>query len=136
MNFTELLGPVEDSNPRHSRKVILWGRESLFADSVEFFLKTGAGWDVVKLSSDCGIDHLLHQVETIKPAVVILCQEKDASDKTLLMQLAQIQYCSKIVTVSLESNLIQVYSKHNLIMHNVSDLLAIIETRNFPNHAT
>ena len=134
MDFTELVGPIENSNPSPVRKAILWGQASLLVDSVEFCLKTGAGWEVNKLSSDCGAEYLLQQVKTIKPAVVILCQEKDAGDTTLLMQLDQIQYCSKVVMVSMESNLIQVYSKHNLIMHNVSDLLAVIETRNFPNH--
>lgn len=133
MDLTELLDPIEDSTPTHVHKAVLWGPESLLVDSVEFFLTTGADWEVIKLSSECGVNHLLQRVEAVKPAVVILCQEKDASDKTLLMQLNQIEVCSKVVTVSLESNLIQVYSKHNLIMHDVSDLLSVVDHEYLPN---
>ena len=43
------------------------------------------------------------------------------------MQLDQAQFCLKVVTVSLKSNLVQVYSKHNVIIHDVSDLLAVVE---------
>ena len=127
MNLSELVGPAENLNPSLTRKAILWGQESLLADSVEHFLKTGATWDVVKISSECGIDHLIQQVKSIKPATIILCQETDTSDKDVLIGLDQAQLCLKVVTVSLASNLVQVYSKHNVIMHDVSDLLAVVE---------
>ncbi len=133
MNLTELAGPVENLNSTQIRKAILWGHESLLADSVEFFLKTGAAWDVVKIASDLGVEYLIQQVKSLKPAVVILCQEKDASDTDLLMQLDQAQLCLKVVTVSMESNLIQVYSKHKVILRDVSDLLSVVETGYFPN---
>ncbi len=127
MNLGELIDPVENINPAQTRKAILWGQESLLADSVEHFLVTGAAWDVVKISSESGIDHLIQQVRSINPATIILCQETDASDKDVLIRLDQAQFCLKIVTVSLASNLVQVYSKHNVIMHDVSDLLAVVE---------
>lgn len=132
----ELLDPVENSNPINLQKAILWGHESLLADSVEFFLKTGAAWDVVKIASDLGVEYLIQQVKRLKPAVVILCQEKDVSDAALLMQLDQVQLCSKVVTVSMESNLIQVYSKHKVIMRDVADLLSVVETSYLPNNPT
>jgi hypothetical protein len=103
-------------------------------DSVEFFLKS-ADWEVVKLSNECGSDYLIQRVITVKPAVIILCQERDASDFALLMQLAKVQVCLKVVVLSLESNLVQVYGKHNLIMHAVSDLLSVVESRNFSDHS-
>lgn len=127
MNLGELIDPVENLHPTQTRKAILWGRESLLADSVEHFLITGAAWDVVKISSESGIDYLIQQVRSINPATIILCQETDTSDKDVLIRLDQAQFCLKIVTVSLASNLVQVYSKHNVIMHDVSDLLAVVE---------
>jgi hypothetical protein len=134
MDLAELLGPIEDSTPAQVQKAVLWGPESLLKDSVEIFLKAGAAWEVVKISIECGIDYLLQRIETVKPTVVILCQERDASDAALLMQLAQIQSCTKVVTVSMESNLMQVYSRSQVIMHTITDLLSVVETRNFPNH--
>jgi hypothetical protein len=129
MILSEVLGQIEGSSPTHSQKAILWGPESLLVDSIEFFLKTGAAWDVVKILSERGADYLVQQVKTVKPKVVILCQEKDISDAALLMQLAQIQLCTKVVAVSMESNLVQVYSRNNFIMRDVSDLLHVVDTK-------
>jgi hypothetical protein len=127
MNLPELLGPIENLTPTNSQRAVLWGPEILLMDSVEFFLKS-ANWEVVKLSSECGVDHLIQRVTMVKPAVIILCQERDASDFALLMQLAKVQFCLKVVVLSLESNLVQVYGKHNLIIHAVSDLLSVVES--------
>jgi len=131
MDFTELLGPIENSTPTHSQRAVLWGPEILLMDSVELFLKAAA-WEVIKLSSECGVDHLIQRVNAVKPIVVILCQERDSNDFALLMQLARIQFCLKVVVLSLESNLVQVYGKHNLIMNDVSDLLSVVDHEYFP----
>jgi len=132
MNFNELLGPIENSTPPHLQRAVLWGPEILLMDSVELFLKAAA-WEVIKLSSECGVDHLIQRVNAVKPRVVILCQERDSNDFTLLMQLAQIQVCSKVVVVSQESNLVQVYGREKLIMNDVSDLLSVVDHEYFPN---
>jgi hypothetical protein len=133
MNLNELLGPIENSTPTHLHRAILWGSESLLVDSVEFFLKTGSVWDVVKISSECGVDYLIQRVQTLKPAVVILCQDKNANDVSLLMQLAQTEFFLKVVVISLESNLIQVYGRRDVIMRDISDLLSVVDTEYFPN---
>jgi len=136
MNFIELLGPIENSVPENFQMAIVWGPEIMLMDSVEYFLKTRAGWNVIKISNECGIDYLIQRITALKPAVVILCQEKDVSDVAVLMQLAQIQDCMKVVAVSLESNRIQVYSRQHIIMHEVSDLLAVIDHEYSPNTDT
>jgi hypothetical protein len=133
MDLTDIVGPIENSAPAHSQKAVLWGPESVLMDSVEFFLKAGAKWEVVKIPSESGADHLLQRVNHVKPEVVVLCQEKDDSDFNILMRLAQIQFCSKVVVVSLESNLVQVYGRQNLILNQVSDLLSVIDHAYFPN---
>ena len=133
MNFTELLGPIENSTPTHSRKAILWGSESLLVDSVELFLKAGAVWDVDKISPDCGVNYLIQQVKTVRPAVVVLCQDKEEIDTNILMELSQVHSCMKVVVISLESNLVQVYSRQHIIMRDVSDLLSVVDTGYFPN---
>lgn len=132
MNITELLGSIEDSTPTHVQQAVLWGPESVLMDSVEFFLNTRTAWKVVKLSSKNSVDNFLQQVKTLEPTVVILCQERDVSDIALLMQLAQIQSCLKVVAVSMESNLMQVYSRQHFIMHDVADLLSVVDHENFP----
>lgn len=133
MNLPELLGPIENTTPLPSHKAILWGPEILLMDSVEYFLES-ADWEVVKISNECGSDYLIQQVTLAKPAVIILCQERDASDFALLTQLAKAQACLKVIVLSLESNLVQVYGRHNLIMRDVSDLLSVVESRNYSGH--
>jgi len=133
MDFIEIIGPIENSTPAHLPKAILWGPESVLMDSVEFFLKAGAKWDVVKLPSESGSDYLLQRVNMVRPKVIILCQEKAVSDATLLMRLAQLQICPKVVTVSLESNLMQVYSRQDVMMHDISDLLFVVDIEYCPN---
>lgn len=132
MDLNELLGPIENSTPVHLRKAVLWGPESVLMDSVEIFLKAGRAWDVVKISSECGVDYLIQRVQALKPAVVILCQNKDANDVALLIRLAQIEFCLKVVVLSLESNLMQVYGRHDVMMHDVSDLLSVVDPEYFP----
>jgi len=132
MDLIEILGPIENSTPAHLQKAILWGPESVLMDSVELFLKAGAAWDVVKIPNDCGLDHLMQQVKALKPKVVILCQEKEECNPNLLMELSQVQSCSKVVVVSLESNLMQVYGRHNITMRDISDLLSVVDYEYFP----
>jgi len=135
MNFAELLGPVENSIPKHFRKAILWGPEIMLVDSVEYFLKTKTNWEVVKISNDFGADYLVQQVNTIVPNVVILCQEKEFNDFSLLARLFQARFCLKVIAVSLENNVMQVYSKQNVMMHTVSDLLSVVGASNLSNHS-
>jgi len=132
MDLTELLEPIENSDPPNLQKAVLWGPESLLMDSVEIFLKAKTAWGVIKIPSDCGLDHLLQQAKTLKPKVVILCQEKEECDLNLLLELSQIRSCSKVVVVSLESNLMQVYGRHNIIMRDISDLLSVVGNEYFP----
>ena len=129
MNFSELLGPIECSTSAPLPIALLWGPASFLVDSVEFFLKTGRSWTVVNISSDLGVDYLVRQVQALKPKVVVLCQEKDASDFALLMQLAQIQTCTKVIAVSMESNLVQVYSRNTFILRDVAELLNVVDTK-------
>jgi hypothetical protein len=37
-----------------------------------------------------------------------------------------------VVVVSLESNLMQVYGRHNIIMRDISDLLSVVGNEYFP----
>lgn len=133
MNFNDLVAPIDNLTPTHLRKAILWGPESLLMDAVAIFLKSGTDWEVIKICSACGGNYLLEQIESVQPTVVVLCQERDAGDVALLAQLSQVQHCSRVVAVSMESNLIQIYSKQNVVMHAVADLLSVVDHELFSN---
>jgi hypothetical protein len=125
----------KDSTSAGPRKAVLWGREDLLAQAVGLFLEAERVWDVNRVSSDGGVDHLIEEVKRTSPDVVILCQERVDEESSLPVRLIQEQLCLKVITVGLESNLMQVHSKHSVIVRGVSDLLSIVESGYFPKNA-
>ena len=97
-----------------SKTAILWGPDDLLAQAMEFFLRAGETWEVVRISTDQSTSSLMEQVRRIRPDVVILYQGNFVNDESLPMQLFLDQPNLKVVTVSLENNLMQVYSKHSI----------------------
>lgn len=120
-----------DSPPAHTRKAILWGREDLLAQAVSLFLEAERLWDVIRVPSSGGVDNLVEEVKRTSPDVVILCQERVDEDPSLPVRLIQEQLCLKVITVGLESNLMQVHSKHSVIVKGTSDLLSVVESGYF-----
>jgi len=120
-----------DSPPIRTRKAILWGREDLLGQAVGLFLEAEKLWDVMRVSSESGVDHLVQEVKRVNPDVVILCQERIGEDPSLPVRLIQEQLCLKVISVGLESNLMQVHSKHSVIVKGISDLLSIVESGYF-----
>ena len=116
-----------------SRKAILWGRVDVLVQAVGQFLKANMTWDVTRVSTESGIEGLLKEIRLAHPNVVILCQERTDDDSSLPIRLIQEQLCSRVVTIELISNQIQVYSKQIGIVQGKSDLLSIIERGVFPD---
>ena len=130
MNLADLLGPLEnqDPDPPSSRKAIFWGQDDLFTQAIISFLEARKTWKVVRIFSEQGIDFLMEQVKAHHPAVVILSLGDCAFDEHLLMPVIQSQPELKVVVVSLENNFIQVFQKQNLMIHDASELLSIIDS--------
>lgn len=134
MDLTDLIGPVEHKDPKQpsfSQKAILWGRDDVLAHSIESILKGQETWELVRIFPEQGTDYLIEQVIKLKPELVVLYTGDCAVDKSLMGQLIQDQPEQKVVTISLENNLMQVYEKHNHVLQEASDLLSIIESRHF-----
>ena len=127
----ETMGAV-DMESTSPRKIILWGRDDLLSQAVDFFLHTSQSWDVTRLSSDSGVEKLIQETQRVNPEVVVLCRDKVDEDASLPLRLINEQVCLRVVTVGLESNLMQVYSKHNVMLQGASELLSIVESCNFP----
>lgn len=130
MNLAHLLGPPEnqDPDPPSSRKAIFWGQDDLFAQAIISFLEARKTWKVARISPEQGIDFLMEQVTRHHPAVVILNLGDCTYGEDVPIQVIQTQPDLKVVVVSLENNAIQVFRKQNLMMHDASELLSIIES--------
>lgn len=129
MNLNELIEPEKpDPEPARTRKAVLWGREDLLSRAISLFLEARMSWDVIRVSSSGNVDSLLQKIEGVKPDVVILCQETVDGDSALPLRVLNEQHCRKVVTLSLENNLMQVYSKQKIMIQGVADLLSVVET--------
>lgn len=115
------------------KKVILWGQNDLLTKAMEMLLAAGEteAWEVIKLPGDQCISALVEQMQRIKPDLVIIYQSKAAEACDSLSILIQEQPDLKMITVSLENNVVEIYSKRRITVHQASDLLSIIEDRYF-----
>ena len=127
MNREDLTFPLESSKPRSLRKAVLWGTGQFLSEAVELLLSTEPTLEIIKLVNEGNKEYLLEWVAQAKPHVVILCQESDETDMSLLLRLLQTHADLRIIVLSLESNIMQIYTKHNSFMRSVSDLLSVVE---------
>jgi hypothetical protein len=116
---------------KKSKKAILWGRDDLLTKAVEIFLTAEETWEVIRIPREHGAGHLVDRAKRIGPDVVIVYAEDCLEDANLPLRLIQNQPNLRVVTVSLEDNQMQVYSKHSILVREVSDLLSVIEDRYF-----
>jgi hypothetical protein len=133
MNLTDLIGPVENTDPELtvSHKAILWGQDDLLVQAVDSFLKEMA-WEVTHISNNESIESLIHETKRIGAGVVILCQYKSDDDAALPWRLINEQLCLKVVTIGMDTNLLHVYSRQDVILKGTADLLSILGARQLP----
>jgi len=133
-NFKELIELMKsDSEPAQRRKVILCGRDDLLTQAVHLFLESRTQWNVIRVLSDVHGPEIIPEITGSKPDVVILCQDRVFEDSILPLRLISEELCQKVVTVNLENNQLQVYSKKDIVIKEVSDLLCVIEGDIFSN---
>jgi hypothetical protein len=131
MDLPDLIGPILNTEPEavSARRAIVWGRNDLLVQAVGSFLM-GRNWEITHVSGCQEVDVLLLETKRIHPEVVILCWE-EPGESALAFRLIDEQACLKVITLGLDSNLMQVYSKQNVVLQEASDLLTILEQGNF-----
>ena len=117
-----------------SKTAIFWCRNDLLAQAMEFFLTAKETWEVIRIPIERGADYLVKQANRISPDVIILYTGNCVNDPSLPVRLIQDQPNLKVVTVNLEDNQMQVYSKHSVTVRTAADLLTVIEDRYFSDH--
>jgi len=112
---------------KKSRTIVLWGREDLLSSSVELFLTSQKGWRVVSISDKENLEALSLAVEKVHPDVVFIHQGDQSGDSHLPMKLLRDHPGLKVITFSLQDNLMEVYGKQNIMVKSASDLIAVVE---------
>ena len=107
--------------------ILLCGGEDILSSSIEFTLSTRDDWKVFSISNLKGCETLRKAMETLHPDIVIIHQEFHQDPKHLILQLLMDHPTIKVIMVSLENNMIEVYSKQNILAQEASDLITVIE---------
>jgi len=110
-----------------SKTIVLWGREDLLSSSVELFLTDHKGWKVVNISDEENFDALVQAVKKVNPDVVIIHQGNRARHSNVPMVLLQDHPGLKVITLNLKDNLMEVFSKQNILVKSASDLISVVE---------
>ena len=123
-------------------KVVLWGEDELLTRAMEMLLmdQQTEPWQVIRLAAHMGNASIVETIRRIMPDLVIIYQAKPYKDCDPLIKLLHEQPDlavladqpeARVIIVSLENNVVQVYSKHSITVRQVSDLLSVIEDRYF-----
>jgi len=110
-----------------SKTIVVWGKEDTLKSSIEYFLSARKNWKVVSISNVEDPKALLLAVKTTQPDIVIIYQGCHGCPTYLPLQLLQDYPVIKVITISLENNMIEVYSKQKIMIKQASDLIAAIE---------
>ena len=129
MNLTELTEPRENTKAElfRTRRAIVWGRNDLFSQAIGQILESGMTWDVMMIPSNFAFEVLLQETTTFEPEVVILCQEKIVDESALPLALIEKHPEVRVISIGLVSNLIQVYSKRDVVLQSVPEFLSIVD---------
>lgn len=109
------------------RTVVLLGRENILGSVVESLLDSLKMWKVVRILEDHNRNTLIQDVKALKPGVVIVYKSESIIDIHLLIELLDESPGLKIITVSPESNSMQIYNKQRVWIRNSEDFLSMVE---------
>ncbi len=110
-----------------SKKIVVWGCEDILSTSIEFFLAAIEDWKVVSIVSDEDRATLIQAIETTLPDIVILQQGRNNGSSNLPLQLLQDYPAIKVITINLDNNVMEVFSKQKIMVKQASDLITVIE---------
>ncbi len=111
--------------------ILICGCENIFCSSIKALLSIKTGWEIASVSSEEGWDALNLAMETVQPDTVIVHQESLDEPTSFVLRLLQDYPAIKVIVLSLENNLMDVYSKRNIFAESISNLFEAIE--NAPN---
>jgi len=112
-----------------AKEIVVCGKADILSYSIELFLSANQGWKVNNITFQEDMDQLLNAIETIKPAVVIVPSDLYQDQTNVLLRLVRDHPEILVIMVSSETNLMEVYSKQQVCIENVSDLISIIESK-------
>jgi len=128
MIFIGLEIPPKDVNMTKSKVAILWGCEDLLGSAVEQLLTKAKDWKIIRIYDESDANLLVREVERVNPDVVILHRSAYASSFQEPLKKLMVDHREmRLIAISLENNLVEVYNKQTVSIKEASDLLSVME---------
>ena len=108
------------------KTIMLWGQENLLSSTLELILATQKGWRVINIASEENCDALIQAVDKVNQDVVIFHRDVFVNNFHLPTALFHNHPNLKVITASLASNTMEVYSKQNFMIMSSSDLISAV----------
>jgi len=110
------------------KKVLLYSNGNLLDLSVRNLISNDQDLQLTVLNS-VGFEQLVETSSRLKPDVIVLPQEVLAENSGLLNRLLKSgQQNSQIITLDDEQNIFHVYSRHEVMIQQSSDLMQVIRS--------
>jgi len=120
--------PTGGPNQMELKKIVLWGQDDLLSSSVKLFLTSQQGWDVHNVSHQENLETLIQVIDKVNPDVIVFYQENGTGDPDLPTTLMKNHPGLKVIGLSLDNNIMEVYSRQNVLIESVSDFISVIKT--------
>jgi hypothetical protein len=112
---------------KQSKTIVVMGCEDILNLSLTFLLAEKDCWNVVRIQDQAALERLIQSLDYPQSEIVIIHQGNQNDSDPALLKLFQKHSTIKLITISLENNLVDVYSKQKILTQETSDLIAIIE---------
>ncbi len=116
---------IDGSKPK---VVVVSRRESLLGRAVEYLTADGREWVILRAVDSQSAADLVKKVEEASPDTVVISRDEHTNDQRLFVQLLRdCMGLKKVVVVSLQENMIEVYCKQRIQVKSAQDLFSEIE---------
>ena len=111
----------------NSKTILLWGNDDLLSSYIQDLLTGQKGWKVICIPIEDEVDMVLQVVHREQPHSVIIQSGDRSSIPFIPTLLLQINPNLVVMTLNLNNNLMEVYSKQDILIRSSSDLISVIE---------
>ncbi len=109
-----------------SKTIVVWGDQDLLGSSIEYFL-SGKGWRVFCISTKEELEALIQAAETETVDILIIHSGRHDDFANHPLLLLRDHPSIRVISVSLEDNMVEVYSKQKVVVKQAADLMTVIE---------
>lgn len=109
------------------KKILLWGQDDLLSSSVNLFLTSQQDWEVVNIHQEETLEAVIQAVDEANPYVALIHQRNCNGTPNLPIRLLKNHPGLKVVLFDLGKEMMEVYSKEDVLVKSASDLIAVVE---------